>query len=479
MINFNEINFGCSDASTEATRYPDSFLKVFFDPHNYLDELIEKDRFVLSGRKGDGKTAYGEQIILRSNQYNIDADRRTLNSFNNEVFDKLKTYGQFEGNQYIVIWQSILLIECVKMLNKLEPNIQKTEFVEIFSALNKHGFLSDDKEISITVKKLIESDTTLSVETLSHGRKYQHEETLRGAEQIYSAIKRAIKDLYFERNRVILILDGLDDLLNNSSFDAKIITGLIRAIDFINRDFYKSTLKLKIIVLIREDMLNLCRDPNISKIIRDSGIKLSWKISPHDEITETDLIRLASKRMDEIVGVPNSFCQVWDEIFPSEIDGKSSINYVLNNIIFRPRDILQFFIEVQGIFRGRKLSEDDVENALHSFSSNYFISAMNDELTGFLPDEAVTQLTAILANVGGREFDLNDFSNECDRYKCFDSIDRRDILRLLYNDGYIGQQQPRQNNPYTAYSYIHTNVKYDETHKWILHRGLMRGLAFS
>lgn len=103
---------------------------------------------------------------------------------------------------------------------------------------------------------------------------------------------------------------------------------------------------------------------------------------------------------------------------------------------------------------------------------------MNDELTGFFPDEAVTQLTSVLANVGGLEFNLNDFSNECNRYKCFESIDKRDILRRLYNDGYIGQQQPRQNSPYTAYSYIHTNVKYDETHKWILHRGLMRGLAF-
>lgn len=479
MIDFNKINFGFSDASTEATRCPQSFRKVFFDPHNYLNELVFGDRFVLSGRKGDGKTAYGEQIILRSDEYNIDADRRTLNSFNNDVFDHLKTYGQFEGNRYITIWQSILLIECVKMLNKLEPQIQKPEFVDIFSALIKHGFLSDDMDISITVKRLIETDTTLSIEKyLAHGRKYRHEQVLRGAEQIYSAINKAIRDLYLKRDRVILILDGLDDLLNNSSFDAKIITGLIRAVDNINRDFYKSSLKLKIIVLIREDMLNLCRDANISKIIRDSGIKLSWKILPHEIITETDLLRLVSRRMDEVTNTTDSFSQVWDEMFPSEIDGKTSLNYVLNNIIYRPRDILQFFIEVRGIFGGRKLSEDDVENALHSFSSNYFIGAMNDELTGFFPDEAVTQLSSVLANVGGREFDLKDFSNECDRYKCFESIDRRDILRRLYNDGYIGQQQPRQNNPYTAYSYIHMNIKFDETHRWILHRGLMRGLAF-
>lgn len=95
---------------------------------------------------------------------------------------------------------------------------------------------------------------------------------------------------------------------------------------------------------------------NISKIIRDSGIKLSWKILPHDITIETDLLRLVSKRMDEVANKTDSFCQIWDEIFLAEIDGKPSLNYVLNNIIYRPRDILQFFIEVQNVFGGRKLS---------------------------------------------------------------------------------------------------------------------------
>ena len=478
MIDFKMINFGCADAGTEATRFPHNFRKVFFDPHNYLDELIFGDRFVLSGRKGDGKTAYGEQIKLKSDDYNIDADQRTLNSFNNQIFAQLKTYGQFEGNQYIALWQCILLIECVKMLNKLEPNIQKIEFIEIYNTLVKYGFLSNDTEISITVKRLVESNTTLSLDKhVVHGRKHEYNETLRGAEQIYDAIQKAIKDIYLKRERIILIIDGLDDLLNNSEFDAKIITGLIRAVDHINRAFYKTTLKLKIIVLIREDILSLCRDANISKIIRDSGIKLSWKISPHDDLIETDLIKLVGKRMSEITNTSNSFAEVWRELFPVEIDNKPSLNYVLNNIIYRPRDILQFFIEVQKLFKNRVIAEEDIESALRSFSGEYFIDAMKDELTGFFSDEAVTRLPSVLANVGGQEFDLSKFSTECDRYRCFDDIDRRDILRRLYNDGYIGQQQPRQNNPYTAYSYIHTNINFDETHSWILHRGLMRGLA--
>lgn len=51
MIDFNSIYFGCSDADTEAERKPQIFTKVFFDPHNHLDQLINGNEFILLGRK--------------------------------------------------------------------------------------------------------------------------------------------------------------------------------------------------------------------------------------------------------------------------------------------------------------------------------------------------------------------------------------------------------------------------------------------
>ena len=39
MIDISKVYFGCADANTEAERRPQTFKKVFFDPHNYLEEL--------------------------------------------------------------------------------------------------------------------------------------------------------------------------------------------------------------------------------------------------------------------------------------------------------------------------------------------------------------------------------------------------------------------------------------------------------
>ena len=75
---------------------------------------------------------------------------------------------------------------------------------------------------------------------------------MHGAEEIYAAIKNSIKDVYINA-RFLLIIDGLDDILNNTEFKAEIITGLIRAVDEINRVFKKTTLSIKVLILIRDD----------------------------------------------------------------------------------------------------------------------------------------------------------------------------------------------------------------------------------
>lgn len=108
--------------------------------------------------------------------------------------------------------------------------------------------------------------------------------------------------------RFVMIIDGLDDILDSSEFRANIITGLIRATAEINKIFKKSTLRIKTIILIRDDILNLCRDPNISKIRRDSSIHLSWEIP--DDPYDSPLLQLVGKRIESATNGSYSFRQM-------------------------------------------------------------------------------------------------------------------------------------------------------------------------
>ncbi len=476
MIDFRKIYFGCADADTEAERNPDTFKRVFFDPSNYLEELISGDKFILSGRKGDGKTAYGAQINLISAANDIYTYQRSLNNFNNTIFTKIKTYETFGGNPYISFWKCVLMIECVRMVYKYEPHIDVSSFINITDALSSAGFLAKDSDISVTVTKLVEADSVLSLKAIfQHSRKYVRSEDLRGAEQIYSAIKNSIENIYLQK-RFILILDGLDDILNNAEYKSEIISGLIRAVEEINRVFRKTTLSIKIIILIRDDILNLCRDPNLSKIRRDSGIRLSWTIQndPHD----SSLIKLVSKRINEVHTSETPFLDMWRELFPEKIGTKNSLDYMLDNIIYRPRDILQFFIEVQRDFTpGKRVSEEKFKAALSRYSEDYFVDAMKDEITGFFPNDAVSRLPTILSKMGSRYFYPAEVEEECRQHPEFQDVSALMMLDRLFVAGYLGQLRPREMKDFPVFSYRNPHEVFHKDHQCILHRGLSRALT--
>ena len=46
-----DVEFGSSDAETELIRSPQIFDKAFFDPHNYIDELVNGYKFIGSVKR--------------------------------------------------------------------------------------------------------------------------------------------------------------------------------------------------------------------------------------------------------------------------------------------------------------------------------------------------------------------------------------------------------------------------------------------
>ena len=166
------------------------------------------------------------------------------------------------------------------------------------------------------------------------------------------------------------------------------------------------------------------------------------------------------------------------DIFPETIGMRNSLDYLLDNIIYRPRDILQLFIEIQKVFiPGKRLTIDKIQTALAKYSDEYFVEAMRDELTGFFPDDAVTLLPSVLSKMGSRYFYLAEFEDECNYYREFEDVSVRAILERLFNMGYIGQHRPRENMDYTVFSYRNPREVFRPDDECIVHRGLTRALT--
>ncbi|KXL52891.1 hypothetical protein CLNEO_19150 [Anaerotignum neopropionicum] len=370
------------------------------------------------------------------------------------------------------------MIEAVNLINEKQPFVSNDSFSSMIDSLQDIGLL-ETADIARTVTKLVETNTSFSLKSVfSRDSRHEKQKVLQGTEEIYLAIRKCIKDLYFADSKNYLLIDGLDDVLSVENFEPKVITGLIKACDEINTFFRKSTLFLKIIIFIRSDILSICRDTNISKILRDSKIELNWKIEDPSDMSSSRLIQLVRRRFDDTWGNETPFLDIWNEIFSPIESSKSSLEYVLENIIFRPRDILQFMLEAQKSYvTGHKINEITLKAVLYNYSNDYFVASMQDELTGFFSDSIVTTLPTILMKLGQKEFSVTDFKIECSRHKEFEDIDSTDLLKKMFDDGYIGQHRPKEVKEYTVFKYRNPRETFIEEHECIVHRGLMRSLT--
>ncbi|WP_097006979.1 P-loop ATPase, Sll1717 family [Lacrimispora amygdalina] len=480
MGNFKDVFLGYSDSDKEADRNPKMFSNSFYDPDGNIEELLNGDRFIISGRKGDGKSAYSAKISLLENEINISTAKKPLNNFNNITFEQLSTYKNLGGNPYISFWKCVLMIETVKLINEKEPLVADPSFIALVASLQESGLL-ETEDISRTITKLVETNTTFNLKSIfSRGKRRENSKILQGTEEIYLTIRKCISTLYFKDKRNYLLIDNLDDILSVENFEPKVITGLIKACDEINSFFNSCTLFLKIIVFVRADVLSVCRDTNFSKILRDSSIELSWKIEDSSDATPSRLIQLVKKRFEPIWGEDVDFIEIWEQIFEPVESFKSSLEYVLENIIYRPRDILQLMIEAQKTYvTGQKINDSSLKSILYNYSNSYFVAAMQDELTGFFPDEAVTVLPSVLSKLGQRYFNANDFKIECCKHKEFESVDSTQLLAKMFNDGYIGQHRPKEKKDYTVFKYRNPRENFIEEHECVVHRGLMRSLSIT
>ena len=442
------VQFGTSDADNELIRTPEIFNDAFFDPNDNIGELINGFKYIVLGRKGDGKSAYFAKMkcISESDKW-LETIGVNLERINSSFFEKFTDQDLTGGKRYVPMWKCIILIELIKFIEKRGFQIQRDNYRSIVDALSRIGLLTGDS-IEQTITSLESSDITLSVNNwISYGKHREAKRIIRGANDIFSILLDILRPVHLGESKFRMVFDGLDDILRASSLKTEIITGLVRATNEINNAFYKKELNFKTIVLIRSDIFDLCRDPDISKIKLASVINLSWL--PAGNIYDSDLAKLVLARFNMKGKLYNSFRDAWQAYFPKTIDGKDSLEYMLDNTLYKPRDILVFFSLAQKMIlqHNRQLTEGDFKLLLSKYSTDYFVVQMQDELTGFLPDDAINELQTVISRIGNRRFDFDTFNHEMCLHKEFINTKAEDVLKLMFERGYIGQYRKRPNHP--------------------------------
>ncbi len=277
--------------------------------------------------------------------------------------------------------------------------------------------------------------------------------------------------------QISVIIDGFDDILRYKKNKMEIVASLIRSADYINDKLAQKSRKIKILLLIREDLITMVTDPDLNKIIHDGAIVLSWA-NRLDDLKELVNLRFA------LSGVPeNQVKACWKNLFPSKIKGKDSWDYALDHTLYKPRDILQFLKYCQREYPEKeKLSLSEMQNVLKEYSNQYFIEEMKNELSGFVDDEIIVAIPSIFRRLGGRDFDLTDLnklSNEQCSGREISIDDTKMLLMYLFDAGYIGQlvSSGKDRKRSVIFKYRNPTARIDYYQSFITHQGLHKGLG--
>jgi hypothetical protein len=480
-----EYEFGFADATKEFTRKPVIFENAFCDSRGIVNKLINKHQFILIGRKGVGKTAFSAKIqsLSLKSDNQIHTQVMNLNDFEFGTFAKTSIDSDVTGTQkYKSSWDFILLLAIYKIIfNDLEMS-EDESINKIIFLLDKAGFAIDNG-FKADITRL--SKIKLGIGVMDFDIEFEKEfkvsadNYLERITVIAEKMFQGLENIYLNERQVILIIDGLDDILRFRKNKVEIISSLIRSADYVNDKMLRFDQKIKINILIREDIISMLNDPDLNKIIQDGSITLSWE-NRLDELKEIVDLRFMLSGISK-----NEASNKWDTIFPRKIRSKSSWNQIIDHTLYKPRDILQFLKYCQDEYPNNEtLSLSETQNVLKIYSNKYFIEEMKNELSGFVEEELIFLIPTVLRKLGGRSFSLDDMITlykEQGTKKKITSDNIKELMLYLFDAGYIGQLLPpigtNSNKRSVIFKHRNPTARIDYYQKFITHQGLHSGLG--
>lgn len=481
-MKFSDFEFGFADATKELTRSPEIFETAFCDPRNIVGKLLDSYYFILIGRKGVGKSAFSAKIqSLSKKSDNLYAIPMNLNDFEFSTFSKTSIDADVSGTQkYKTSWDFLLLLSIYKILFNTLQITEIDEVNDIIFLLDKMGF-SLDSGFKSDVSKL--SKLKVGVSILKFDAEFEKEFNIQPRsylERLSVMVEKMLDVLTrveMNERQISIIIDGFDDILRYKKNKMEIVASLIRSADYINDMLMRYNKKIKILLLIREDLITMVTDPDLNKIIHDGAITISWS-KRLDELKQLVDLRF------EMAGISEADAKrCWKNMFPNKIKGKDSWDYALEHTLYKPRDILQFLKYCQREYPdNQKLSLSEMQNVLKIYSNQYFIEEMKNELSGFVDDQLIVSLPTIFRRLGGRAFDVNVINkllSEQGNEKCIAVEDTKMLLLYLFEAGYIGQlvSSGKDKRKSVIFKYRNPTARIDYYQQFITHQGLHKGLG--
>lgn len=476
MSTFRKINFGYSSAETESVEAPDLLLKGYVDLHHATEQALNGPKYLFLGYKGSGKSAIGERLrLLHLDKYNQFVSYVSLADFPFSNFAKI-IRGDLEPEaKFPTAWGWVLGIYILNSLRRDEActTIGFQPLHETISFLEKIGLLPNPN-IAQMIRQTSRKTFRIGV---PEWFQFGYEE---GAPESAANIPHFVhhfRELIYKvrsTSKHFVIVDGLDEILTKRDTQYQSIGSLVYETNRLNTEFRKHGCPVKIILLCRTDLFERVSGANKNKIRQDSSIELDWYSDPRDP-NSSMLVQIAERRAALVSSESKG---MFDRYFPSSIEDRRILTFLLDLTRHTPRDFLQLLKQIQEFSKDGRLTREQILSGVRKYSIDYFLPEIIDEMEGYADNADIHSVLEIMGRLRRRDFLFSDLAKVAVEHK-YNISDEKilNILTSFFECSALGNITKRPSDAaYFTFRYRNTHSTFNSNEKIMLHRGLWKAL---
>ena len=424
----NQIVFGKTDAFNELNTFGQEFFVGSFvaNPKYHIEDFLSGSRFFICGKKGTGKSAFlkylechfkGDSVnMVFPIRFKSEIEQIDKENFeqiaSNPSEDKYDTTSIVDQSSYVLVWKTFLINQIITRASAGEYYVFKeTKEYELLTSLLKCIY-GDSKTPSLVMPKIKKGSIELTAayaKALSGSVKLELEFDANKKRINYAKLSQKVWQLFaqleFDQSPVYVLIDELElSVRNKHQFekDVSLVRDLIIAIDDINTVCSERGIGVRIYAAIRSEVLRNVRSAGheLTKPIEDRGIEINW-FQRGGSYTENQLLTIIENKIhasEQRNGFPCS-SNVWADYFCNEINGEETRKYILNNSLYRPRDVIRMMSAIHNqIGTSEKFNQEAFDKAQQEYSELMW-TEIKDELRLSYSEEEVNAIFVLLNRI--------------------------------------------------------------------------------
>lgn len=362
QVPLKELFIGNIDGETEAAR--DDFEQLFYTKNSKFDEIMRPEKFIISGRKGTGKTILAKYVHKKINE--IPNNYCEISTKDEYILRKMidSQYREIKGEELSIFWKWTLLLKVGRVLLKGDTWRKKIPFTAEYK-LNKFIKAKYPQDI-LKVKDINKTYGRKSSLTGDAKRKGMNDLGIAASREdtaqistnyiiseyfeVIGQLEELLYDCLRKEKEVVLIYDDLDELeekIGEDSLHHRTLISMIETIKGLNIMFKSLHKKnTKIIVLLRSDIIDEIHkfSSNSNKLITESKVNLYWKEKRSTTRADHPLMEMILNKVQISVEEYSSLNkdELYKLLFPKKVSHKEAIAYLIDYSLGRPRDITRY-----------------------------------------------------------------------------------------------------------------------------------------